>query len=197
MLSTFRSWVTYANVMATLALFIALGGSSYAALSVTGRDVKNSSLTGSDVKNSSLTTSDVRNGSLLSADFKAGQLPSGPQGPAGPEGPRGTTGATGSPGLSGLERVFVSGPSNNSISPKQVTATCPAGKVAIGGGYDLSGGKPVSTSPNGLSQIVADVVLPSSASVIPGTVTVEAWEANTTSDTWGVSAVAMCANVAP
>lgn len=65
----------YANVTATLALVIALGGTSYAALSITGRDVKNSSLTGRDVKNSSLTTSDIRNRSLLLKDFKAGQIP--------------------------------------------------------------------------------------------------------------------------
>jgi hypothetical protein len=96
--------LTYANVVATLALFVALGGSSYAAISVTGKDVKNSSLTGSDIKNSSLTGKDVKNNSLtgadvkniksgdvtdhslLAKDFKAGQLP---------QGPAGKTGATG------------------------------------------------------------------------------------------------------
>lgn len=46
--------LTYANVVATLALFIALGGSSYAALTITGRDVANGSLTGRDVKPNSL-----------------------------------------------------------------------------------------------------------------------------------------------
>ena len=37
MLSAVRARLTYANVMATAAVFIALGGSSYAALKVTGR----------------------------------------------------------------------------------------------------------------------------------------------------------------
>jgi hypothetical protein len=46
--------LTYANVMATLAVFIALGGSSYAALSVTGRNVKNSSLTFRDLRRDTL-----------------------------------------------------------------------------------------------------------------------------------------------
>lgn len=46
--------LTYANVVATLALFVALGGSSYAALSITGRDVKNGSLTAKDVKRNAL-----------------------------------------------------------------------------------------------------------------------------------------------
>ena len=34
----------YANVTATLALFVALGGSAYAAATVTGRDVRNEHL---------------------------------------------------------------------------------------------------------------------------------------------------------
>jgi len=46
--------LTYANVVATLALFIALGGSSYAALTITGRDVKNGSLTARDIKRNTL-----------------------------------------------------------------------------------------------------------------------------------------------
>ena len=77
-----RARLTYANVVATLALFVALGGSSYAALKVTGRDVKNNSLTGRDVKKDSLTgrhvrsitTGDVTDGSLQASDFAAGQV---------------------------------------------------------------------------------------------------------------------------
>ena len=73
MLKRLRSHLTYANVTATLALFVALGGSSYAALSITGRDVKNNSLTGRDVR--SLTTKDVRDGSLQARDLAADTLP--------------------------------------------------------------------------------------------------------------------------
>ena len=40
MISRLRQRLTYANVMATLAVFIALGGSSYAAMKVTGKDVR-------------------------------------------------------------------------------------------------------------------------------------------------------------
>src|SRR5215216_4485897 len=90
-----RRSLSYANVMATVAVFVALGGSSYAALTITGKNVKDSSLTGKDIKNSSLTTSDVRNGSLLSGDFKSGQLPRGAQGPQGPQGTQGPQGAAG------------------------------------------------------------------------------------------------------
>jgi hypothetical protein len=97
-----RTRVTYANVMATIAVFIALSGSSYAALKVTsrnvpkdaltgadikdltGNDVRNNSLTGADVKK--LTSADVADGRLLAEDFAAGQLPRGQTGPAGPAG---------------------------------------------------------------------------------------------------------------
>jgi hypothetical protein len=64
LLSKLRTRLTYANVMATIAVLIALGGSSYAAITVTGKNVKDSSLTGKDIRNSSLTTSDVKNRSL-------------------------------------------------------------------------------------------------------------------------------------
>ena len=53
-MSRIRSKLTYANVMSTVAVFVALGGSSYAALTITGRDVKNSSLTYRDLKRNTL-----------------------------------------------------------------------------------------------------------------------------------------------
>ena len=84
-----------AMVVAVMALFVALASSSYAALTVTGRNVKNSSLTGKDVRNNSLTGKDVKNlasgdvkdSSLLAKDFKKGQLPAGAQGIQGVAGP--------------------------------------------------------------------------------------------------------------
>jgi hypothetical protein len=95
MLAKFRSRrPSPAMVVALMALFVALGGSSYAALRVTGKNVKNSSLTGADVKNNSLTGRDVKNlssgdvkdSSLLAKDFKSGQLPAGAQGVQGVQG---------------------------------------------------------------------------------------------------------------
>jgi hypothetical protein len=63
-----RRRLTYSNVMATLAVFIAVGGSAAAAVVITGRNVKDGSLTGSDVKNGSLSTLDVKDHSLLGTD---------------------------------------------------------------------------------------------------------------------------------
>jgi hypothetical protein len=53
-MNALRRRLTYANVMSTLAVFIALGGSSYAALSITGRDVRDGSLTARDLQRNSL-----------------------------------------------------------------------------------------------------------------------------------------------
>jgi hypothetical protein len=99
MLSKLPIRLSYANVMATIAVFIALGGSSYAALRITGQDVPKDALTGADVKNltgkdvtnnsltgadvKNLTSADVANGRLLAEDFAPGQLPSGERGPEG------------------------------------------------------------------------------------------------------------------
>jgi hypothetical protein len=91
MLAALRSRLTYANVMATVAVFVALGGTSYAALTITGKQVRNNSLTGKDIKN--LKSADVANRSLLAEDFRSGALPQGPQGPQGPTGPAGAPGA--------------------------------------------------------------------------------------------------------
>jgi hypothetical protein len=49
-----RRHLSYANTMATLAVFIALGGSSYAALAITGSDVRDGSLTYRDLKRNTL-----------------------------------------------------------------------------------------------------------------------------------------------
>ena len=73
MLSKLRGQLTYSNVIASIAMFVALGGSSYAAITISGKHVKNSSLTGRDVKNNSLTGRDVKN--LVGGDFKAGEDP--------------------------------------------------------------------------------------------------------------------------
>ena len=78
-------------VIALVALFVALGGTGYAALTVTSKNVKDNSLTGKDVKDRS----------LKAADFGAGQLPAGAQGPAGQAGPQGPAGPAGPQGPAG------------------------------------------------------------------------------------------------
>lgn len=87
---------SYANVTATLALVVALGGTSVAAVSL----AKNSVGTPQLQKNA-VTTAKVKNGSLKAVDFRSGQLPSGPAGATGPAGPQGPAGVAGGPGPQG------------------------------------------------------------------------------------------------
>jgi len=86
---------SYSNVVATAAMFIALGGTSYAAVKITGAEVRDGTLTGRDVRNGSLSGRDVRNGSLRAADIAPGQIPAGPRGPRGAAGPKGEKGDRG------------------------------------------------------------------------------------------------------
>jgi hypothetical protein len=84
-----RSRLTYANVLASLALFIALGGASYAAVQIPKASVGTKQL-----KRNAVTSPKVKPGSLQVSDFNAAQR-SQLRGPAGPEGPRGATGPEG------------------------------------------------------------------------------------------------------
>ncbi len=61
--------LSYANVMATIAVFVALGGSSYAAVKISGADVRNNSLTGADVRDRSLSAKDLRKGTAATRWF--------------------------------------------------------------------------------------------------------------------------------
>jgi len=94
-----------ANAIALVALFIALGGASYAAIkvpagSVGTKQLKNNAVSGKKLKKNAVTGAKVKNGSLAAGDFAAGQLPAGA---TGPDGPQGSTGSQGQTGLAGSD----------------------------------------------------------------------------------------------
>ena len=96
-----------AMVVALIALFVALGGSTYAAVilptnSVGTKQLKNGAVTASKIGKDAVTSTNVKDGSLLATDFRAGQLPAGQQGPQGPQGIQGPQGPQGPQGLQGL-----------------------------------------------------------------------------------------------
>jgi Collagen triple helix repeat (20 copies) len=109
MIKEIRSRLTFANVMASLAVCIALGGGAYAAStakapknSVVGKSVKNATLTGADVADNSLTGSDIDESTLAGTAGTAGAAgQQGPQGETGPQGPKGETGPQGLQGPQG------------------------------------------------------------------------------------------------
>ncbi len=95
----------YANVMSTLALFIALGGISYAATTLPAKSVgtpqlQNRAVTATKLAGNVVTSSKVRDGSLRARDFAKGQLPAGAVGARGPKVTRVQTGRAGPQTLS-------------------------------------------------------------------------------------------------
>lgn len=187
-----RIRLTYANVVASLALFAALGGSSYAALSITGKQVRDGSLSGRDVHDASLTGRDVRDRSLMAQDFKAGQLAAGTQGPKGEPGapglvgPKGDPGATGSPGLSGVEKVVATVVNNSPTRREVLFPECPDGKRVIAAGGSVATaqadeGKVILTQAFPLSINHAQVVAEEVAGTNPAS--------------WQLIGYATCANV--
>jgi len=98
--------ITYANVAATLALFVALGGSAAAAGGLfTGAQIENGSIHGVDLANHTIGTRKLRYRSVTLRNLsrptvrrlkgaRGRQGSAGPQGPTGAQGPAGPSGAT-------------------------------------------------------------------------------------------------------
>ena len=87
MASTIRSNLSYANVMATVAVFIALGGTGYAATqlprnSVGSNQIRPKAVGSSEIRNNSIAVRDLSRSTRRS--LRAAGGPPGPPGPAGP-----------------------------------------------------------------------------------------------------------------
>lgn len=59
-----RPRLTYANAMSTIAVFIALGGSSYAAVTINGSSIRNRSIPGAKLRPDTLTGKQIRESKL-------------------------------------------------------------------------------------------------------------------------------------
>ena len=98
LLARLRARVTYANVTATAALFIALGGTSYAALtlprnSVGSTQIRKDAVGASEIRARSVGSSEIRNGAIKLGDISTAARSSlrGAQGATGPAGPAAVT----------------------------------------------------------------------------------------------------------
>jgi hypothetical protein len=90
--------LTYANVLATLAFFLALGGTGVAAItlardSVGARHIRDGAVGASEIRRGAVGSAELRNRGIRLADISSSARASlrGAQGPAGPPGPAGTT----------------------------------------------------------------------------------------------------------
>lgn len=192
MLRQLRTRLTYANVVATLALFLSLGGGAYAAATIGASDIqsnairtghiKNHEVRSADVRNHTLLGRDVANNSLTGADVREsslGQVPSAAK----------LDGKDpGQLGVNGLERVTGTS-ATDSNSSKSANASCPAGKKTVGTGADIYGGKSGGTN-DVQTNVVIDRVGPN---ISLTTVIAQAYEDESTNASWRVTANAICA----
>ena len=93
MLSNARRRLSYANVTATIALFVALGGTGLAATRIGT----------SQIRNGAVTTTKIHNGAVTRAKLAPGVILAGDTGPTGPTGATGATGPKGATGVSGAK----------------------------------------------------------------------------------------------
>ena len=137
---------SHATVVAYLALFVALGGSSYAAVtlkenSVKAKQIAKDAVGASEIKKGAVGTSETKN--LLAEDFKAGEIPAGPQGPKGDTGPQGLQGVAGTNGANGATNVVArsqnSTPGFEQNQAEGTSVFCQAGERAVGGGLSIAG----------------------------------------------------------
>jgi hypothetical protein len=147
MLRNLRSRLSYANLTATIAMFIALGGTGYAAVtlaqnSVGTKQLKKSAVTGSKLAANAVTSAKVKDGSLRVADFNPTDL-GALKGPKGDPGAAGAKGDTGPIGPSDVYSAKSNDPCGGTASPDLIhphafclatlSLTLPAGSYAVSG----------------------------------------------------------------
>ena len=142
--SFLKARLSFANVLPVLALFLALGGTAYAAGVLPLNSVGTAQL-----KPGSVTSGKVKDRTLKTVDLARNQLTPGPRGAMGPAGPAGagvavdtsqvyTRGQSDTRYLQGGLVTVITSITIPSTGNLGTTATCPAGYQAISGGTDAS-----------------------------------------------------------
>ena len=137
-----------AMVVALIALFVALGGTSYAVVagSIGTREIRDNSIRSKDIRNGDLRGEDIKNATLtpkdLSANASAGLQRPGPQGPPGAQGQLGLQGPSGSQGPAGssASRYFATVTSSGTLASGTATGVqrIAAGVYDVAFGADIS-----------------------------------------------------------
>jgi hypothetical protein len=132
-------------VVACAALFVALGGVGYAAItlpknSVGSKQLKRNAVTSIKIKNGAVDSKKVKDGSLLGADFKQGELPAGPRGAQGAQGAQGLQGPKGDTGAAGSAAAYALVSDDGTVNTAQAKNIAQANVThSFGGTYCFSG----------------------------------------------------------
>jgi hypothetical protein len=140
----FRLRITYANVTATLALFVALGGGAYAAAalpanSVGTKQLKKNAVQRTDIKNNAVNGSKVRNNAITGADVRESALAKVPAA-ALADTATSASNASHAAAAAALDKATyktaagTAPPGGNGAA----TATCDAGQHVVGGGVRVA-----------------------------------------------------------
>jgi hypothetical protein len=173
MLRSVRERLTYSNVMATTAVFVALGGTSYAVASLPRNSVGTNQIRSEGVR-----SGDIRDRGITLRDISrdARESLEGQRGPAGARGAIGLKGDKGDPGITQVVNVdgsqikigltiktqggTVAASDGETTQPGSATATCDGTQRVTGGGvrFDNPTGTTVlSSGPSGAGAWVAHV----------------------------------------
>lgn len=197
-MKTLKRHLSVANVLSITALFIALGGTAFAAVklqpgqvkavnianqAVTNSKIKTQAVTSGKIKNNGIVTADLANGSVRGAKLANGGIGAGKlakesvlnsnlakkavtESKLGAEavttGKLANEAVTSAKISTGTWRQLVKNITyvtetsiNDTEDEKSVTATCPAGKEAIGGGAHINSPSSVKVAINGSYPLVA------------------------------------------
>lgn len=131
-------FLSFSNVVACLALFIALGGSVYAAGKISGKQIKPSSLPGNRIKPKTIAANRLKPSSLTGRQIKAHSLTGSQIKPDSLTGEQ-IDESTLKVSAAALANVqYEATTLELGWRPTPATANCPAGSYAIGGGATLS-----------------------------------------------------------
>jgi uncharacterized iron-regulated membrane protein len=133
-----RPRATYANVTATLALFVALGGGAYAANalppnSVGFKQIKKDAVVTAKIKNNAIKGSKVLDNSLTGADINEASLAKVPSAALADSASRAAAAAA----VDKVTYKTATGSAAASSAANAATATCDSGQHVVGGGVKL------------------------------------------------------------
>jgi len=132
--SRLRRHLSYANVMATIAVFVAFGGVSYAAATISGNKLINGTVGAGKLKNGTLTSTQVKADSLTGSVIDESTLATVPSAQtATSAATAATAGSANTAKSAGTALTAENADTVEGLSAKQLQVSCPAATELFGG----------------------------------------------------------------